>query len=147
MRVIILITIVFIQISCAVQKPLKFTTYKTAYLLYLPKGYKLKRLKDDEGYREYQALYPDSSIIYITDDVKAGGISKAKEEEYGVDIYVKMLANENLVLRGSHNNGNYWKVEKRGKIIIGYVNVIPSKKEEYDKIIDTLKTKKEKKSN
>jgi hypothetical protein len=142
MRTLILITVIFLQTSCSAQKPLKFTAYKSDYVLELPNGYELKKLKDDDGIQEYQALYPDSSVIYITDDEKSGGSNRAKEEKYGADVYIKILANEKLILEGNHSNGKYWKEDKQGKVVVGYFNVPPDKKEEYDKALATLRKKK-----
>jgi hypothetical protein len=138
MRAVFVITIILIQISCSAQKSIKFTAYEKSYSLSLPKGYNLKRLKDDEGYREHQAIYPDSSIVYITDDKKSGGVNKSKEEKYGADVYIKILANENLVLEGVGSDGRYWKEQKQGNIVIGYFNVPPDKKWQYDEILSTL---------
>jgi hypothetical protein len=142
MRIIGYTLVLLIQVSCLAQKPVKFTSYKTDYLLDLPKGYELKKLKDDEGYREYQAVYPDGSVIYITDDEKSGGSNNAKEEKYGANVYVQILASDTLVLDGSNNDGRYWKEHKQGKIVVGYFSVPPDKKVEFDKALATLKRKK-----
>ncbi|MBS1543401.1 MAG: DUF4348 domain-containing protein [Bacteroidetes bacterium] len=137
MKAVLTLAIILIQISCSAQKLFRFTAHKIDYTLELPIGYELKKLKDDEGYREHQAIYPDGSVVYITDDDKSGGISKAKEEKYGVNVYTKMLANDNLLLEGTDNNGKYWKEQKLGKVVIGYYNVPPGKKEMYDRVLST----------
>lgn len=142
-KITFILIVVFIQSSCSAQKPLKFVTHKSDYFLDLPSGYELRKLKDDDGYQEYQAMYPDGSIVYITDDNKSGGsMNKAKEEKYGTNVYLQILSSDTLTLKGEHLDGKVWREDKLDKVVIGYIDVPISQKDRYDKILATLRRKK-----
>ncbi len=140
MRILLIAFVVVNLTSCSGIRSLRFTTYDTVYLLSLPKGFELKKLKDDEGYSEYQAAYTDGPIVYITDDNKSGGsIDVPKRSKYGDDVYIRVLANDTLILSGVDTNGYFWKEVKNRNVVIGYVNVPSNKKEEFDKALDSLR--------
>lgn len=85
-------------------------------------------------------VYPDSSIIYITNDDKSGGaVNTIKAEKYGDGIYLKILSADTL---GYWWNEKYWREQKKGQVVIGYINVPPDKREEYDQALATIRRKK-----
>jgi hypothetical protein len=123
------------------QKTVKFSTGELKYFMEVPSGYKLSKATDDHGYIEHRFIYPDSSIIYITNDDKSGGaINTIKAKEYGEGIYLKILSNDTLDINGVEDE-RYWREQKANKIVFGYINVLPDKKEQYDKVLATIRKK------
>jgi len=139
--IVISILVVFCS-SCMAQKTVKFSTGESKYLLNVPSGYELREVTDYHGLKEYRLVYPDSSIIYITDDDKSGGaVNTIKAEKYGDGIYLKILSADTLDIDGMKNE-RYWREQKKGKVVIGYINVPPDKKERYDQALATIRKKK-----
>ncbi|TAF63086.1 MAG: hypothetical protein EAZ55_14840 [Cytophagales bacterium] len=124
--------IIIVLLSSCTQKTLRFTTYQSKYNIKLPKGYALKKTVDYHGSKEYQAVYADSSVVYITDDLVSGGDDNSKAKEYGDGIDIKILVTDYLVLEGVHANGRYWKEQKCGNIVVGCFNVPSNKKRAYE---------------
>ena len=127
--------------SCIAQKTVKFSTGGLKYIMEVPLGYKLSKVTDDHRYIEHRFIYPDSSIIYITNDDKSGGaVNTIKAKEYGEGVYLKILSSDTLNISGNEAD-KYWREQKDNKIVIGYINVPPDKKEQYDKALATLRKK------
>jgi hypothetical protein len=141
MKRLFVILLIALCSSCMVQKTFKFSTGELRYSMEVPLGYKLSKTTDDHGYIENRLLYPDSSIIYITNDDKSGGaVNAIKVKEYGQGIYLKILSSDTLDISGNEA-GKYWREQKVNKVVVGYINVLPDKKEQYDKALATLRKK------
>jgi len=142
MRFIIAAFSIIVCTSCIAQKAVRFPAGKHNYILDVPYGYKLTTVKDDHGFKEYRMVYPDSSVIYITNDNKSGGaINTVKAEKYGDGIYLKILSSDTLNINGIKSE-KYWREQKINNIVIGYLNVPPNKKEQYDQALSTIRQKK-----
>lgn len=138
-----LLCVVF-TVSCGSVRTIKFKDggrgQRVKYLMDVPKGYELYIVTDGHE-RELRFVYPDSSVIYITNDDKSGGaINTMKSKEYGEGIYLKILSSDTLDISGN-DTGKYWREQKKDKVVIGYINARPSLKEKYDKVLTTLRIK------
>ncbi|HEY8937226.1 MAG TPA: hypothetical protein VIM65_18495 [Cyclobacteriaceae bacterium] len=126
---------------------IKYRTYETQngrekkilYRLDVPKGGKLLTITGSHE-RELEVSYADSSFIYITNDANGGSHLNYKNiSAIGKDVYTNKLLKDTLLLQGSQSNGRLWKESKMNHIVVGYVNVLPDKKVEYDKALASLK--------
>ena len=118
--------------------------YKKFYID-VPKNGKLKKEKDYTGdfHTEYRIIYPDSSVVYITNDTWNGSrLNYENLMQIGVDSYSKEHLYDTLKYEGVQNDGLYWKDYVLGEIVVGYVNCPKRKKNEYDNVINTLRSEK-----
>ena len=112
---------------------------KAIYVLTIPEKFKLKSGKDYHGPKEVHALLKDSSVIYLTDDLKTGSSHEIdKIDKYGYAYSLNhYLFNDTATLSGVRN-GKYWKEHKYYSVIVGYYNVDFFKKQFYDTIINEI---------
>jgi len=159
----ILILFAILMMSCSTNKDLITIKYKPTktypkYILDVPKGYELKIFSVTLE-NEYQYIYEDSSMIYLTNFKNTPNYENIKE--LGDSIINYRFQNEDLTkginqllgkefamalpdtfeLSGTDNNSLYWKDIKVGKISIGYQKVPKEKKELFDKSLKTLRIK------
>lgn len=119
---------------------------KRNYFIDVPKGGKL--LKGDalitgDYHTEYRLTYPDSSIIYITNNEWRGSsLNFVNLSEVGITGYTKEHLLDTLDNSGKQRDGKYWREHVVGQVVVGYINVPPDKKSEYDKALATLRRKK-----
>lgn len=112
----------------------------------VPKGYELKEIKaGGENGLEYQLIYKDSSIIYITQFVNSLNdinIEKAGLADKKNDLYLKnSFPNDTLTLESTTTNGLFWKEIRIGNITYGYLNVHLKQKNEFEKSITSFSCK------
>jgi hypothetical protein len=122
--------------------PLTYDHHKVVYSLSIPQKYKLvKQMAQNAELQEVQvaAHLRDSSVIYITDDLKVGGGNDDyKIEKYGTHYELNnYIVNDTATLYGIHN-GKYWREKKYYTIVVGYYNATADKVSEYNKIIDAI---------
>lgn len=128
--------------SCATQKTFKYSVASEKYYIQIPSGYQLSKTLDDHGYFEHRFLYPDSSVIYVTDDIGSGGaMNYAKVEKYGQGIFLDIIGNDTLDINGE-KEGRFWREKKIHGIVLGYLNANNVKKREYDKMLINVRSKK-----
>lgn len=111
----------------------------------MPKGGSLdnREILTGDYHTEYCVLYPDSSIIYITNDESRGSALNFKNRvSSGLDLYRKEHLMDTLSNTLLQNDGRYWSETVLGEIVVGYLNVPPNKKELYDKSLKTIRQKK-----
>lgn len=144
--------VIFINVGMAQgdnMRVIKYRTYETVngrehkitYCLKVPKGGKILTVSGSHE-KELEVSYPDSSFIYITNDANGGShLNHQNVSSLGKDVYSNKLLRDTLLLQGSQSNGRFWKENKMGQIVIGYVNVPSDKKVVYDKALDSLKKK------
>lgn len=90
---------------------------------------------------EYHFKYPDSSIIYITNERGTPSINYHNIDSDSIAIQKSFLSNmegDTLTLKGVDDNGLHWKNIKIKKGSVGYLNVPKSRKAEFDKAIEKL---------
>ncbi len=127
---------------------IKYRTYETQngrerkiiYCMSVPQGGKLLTVSGSHE-KELEVIYPDSSFVYITNDAESGSYLNYKNVASVKAVYTEKLLKDTLLLEGSQNNGKFWKENKFGKIVVGYVNVPLSKKDLYDKSLMSIKIK------
>lgn len=106
------------------------------YTLAVPKGGRLTKGRYDftgDHHTEYRILYPDSSIIYIGNNNWSGSkLNIINRVESGIRGINKKHVNDSLYFEGTQKSGKYWKENFLGDIVVGYVNVKPEAKENYD---------------
>lgn len=107
------------------------------YSISIPAGYKYISM-DYQHARGKIFLYPDSSSIFFTNDIKSGAIYPEKFKKYGNDVGMKFLTNDTLVINGTDDKGRYWEERKMKNIVYGYMKVPPSKKELFDKVLNSI---------
>lgn len=136
-------------VSCFIQKEhlktVKYATYsqakKVRYFMNLPAGFE-KYIVEGGHEKEFRYVYPDSSIIYITNDPEGGSplnYENICKKDKG--LFIKKLNNDTLYLEGAQENNLFWKENKLGRITVGYVNVPKKKKELYDSSINSIEKK------
>ena len=134
-------------------KLIKIQFYKHGRKIYLKLPLSYHKIISNYGneYYEYLYYYPDSSLIYVSDDMGGGpndqNINKHRDSYYRLfDIYGKNRINgytlaDTLSLEGQDSLGLYWKNYFVRGYNIGYLKVAKSKKNIYDKVIENLKIK------
>lgn len=138
-KAVVLVVFVSVFTGCYAQKNLKFNAYKQNFVLSLPGGYKLKKYSDDEGNKEYHALYPDSSIVFITDDNTSGSaFNRYKLQKYGKDVALRINLSDTLTLEGIQPDKRYWKEKKIDKVVIGYLNIPKERITIFDQVLSSL---------
>ncbi len=159
----IMILLTVLLTACTVNRGLVTVKHKPSetYLKYsmkLPKGYDL-RISGGDAEDEYQYIYSDASMIYLTtfmytpnyNNIKKMGDSilnyRFQNEELSKDInrllgkeFIKILP-DTLELSGIDKDSLYWKDVKIGEISIGYQKVPNEKKKLFDEALKTLKVK------
>lgn len=141
MKSLVLVLLSVLFVSCMAQKTVKFSIDTKQYLLDIPSGYRLVKSKDYHQHIEYKFQYPDSSIIYITDDIESGGaINTDKVKKYGNNIFIKILTSDTLDISGVEGK-KYWREIKRNNVVAGYINAPLSKEKQYQDVLKTLRLK------
>lgn len=110
------------------------------YKMLIPKGYEYVPI-DYQHARGKVFLYPDSSSLFFTNDIKSGMIYPEKFKKYGSDVGMKFLTNDTLVLNGTDDKGRYWEERKIKNVVYGYMKVPLDKKETFDKLLNSITTK------
>lgn len=138
--------LLLISCKCFAQYELKLSgayyNHKVVYKLSMPQKYKLiKQKAQNAELQEIQnaAHFKDSSVIYITNDLKGGGGNNDyKIEKYGTHYELNnYILNDTATLYGIHN-GKYWREKKYYTIVVGYYNATADEVSEYNKIIDGI---------
>jgi hypothetical protein len=118
------------------------SSYSQNYLLTVPDGGKLVKLNTGHIYKEYQLIFPDSSVIYITNNIESGSRLNYKNR-YKDNAIIIRRSNENdsLLLGGMQTNGRFWKEYFIKDMVVGYCNVNADNKIIYDETLSTLRKK------
>jgi hypothetical protein len=145
-----LVAFVLMAVSQADQskmETIKYATYeqvdgkekKVIYCLKVPRGGKQLTVFGSHE-KEQEVLYPDSSYIYITNDAKAGShLNYNNVARLDKGAYARKLLEDTVLLEGVQPDGRFWKEDKLGNIVVGYVNVTASQKSRYDASLRSLK--------
>jgi hypothetical protein len=107
------------------------------YGLSIPKGFQ-KRMHLFENGRTILFVYPDSSLLYFSDNTKPSAFLSDAYNKYGKDINIKFLISDTITICGVDSSGNYWKDRKNKKVVYGYRNVVPDRKSTFDNIVNNL---------
>jgi hypothetical protein len=117
---------------------------KVAYEMKVPKHFIDEPIIKGGHGMEYQYLYSDSSMIYVSSDKQSATPNEENISNQDGAKSKRLMAwseNKDCVLEGE-NNGLYWK-EKilEGEIKLGYKGVPKSKKELFDNAIQSFSKK------
>ena len=154
MKYFVLVLLIFL-FSCKIYREntrVKFTHIasntkkqkKINYFLVVPNGYKLNIFEaGGEVGLEYRYIYPDSSIIYISDleislnfeNIAKNGLS-AKKFEF--KMRQDALKGDTLTISGKDEKGCYWKEIMIGTVEFGYKNVTENKKGIFDNVLKSI---------
>lgn len=143
-RLLIILALLILTSSCSNTKEVFFTTHNNKgqrfkYSLQLPRGFKMTKLGfENEIFVSYK--YPDSSIIFFSDDTKATSpFPKDAYEKYGKDLNILFLSKDTITISGWNNLNKYWKTRKGYNVVYGYNQVPLNKLNQYDSILKTFK--------
>jgi hypothetical protein len=103
----------------------------------IPKGYTVKDM-DYENERAKVFLYPDSSRLFFSDNIKPSSFYPDAYKKYGKDINLKFLSADTITIDGIDDAGKIWKERKEKNIVYGYMKVPPEKKGIFDSILNTI---------
>jgi hypothetical protein len=144
MKLLMLISVVFI-FGCSTMKEMqrvKFIYYgdgkKNVLSINIPKGARLIKVTAGGEGEEHRYLYSDSSVIYITSLSGAATLNAPLISSSTVD-YNKRFNADTASFTGIDKNGLYWKEVKRYHLFYGYVKVSDTKKELFDKALNSAK--------
>lgn len=114
---------------------------KKTYHIKVPLGGDLNRdVITGDFHTEYRIIYPDSSIIYITNDEGRGSpLNFENLYNIGIQDYHKQHLLDTLNYEGQQDDGRFWKVNVVGEIVVGYLNVIEEKKQQFDESLFSLR--------
>lgn len=118
---------------------------KITFCMDVPEGYKRVKVQTDihSGLENKVIYYQDSSLIYIGNNIYEGSILNFQNRlKAGFASFSKDSDLDTVKMSGLQSNGNFWREDVIGRVVIGYLNVPPDKKVEYDKALATLRRKK-----
>lgn len=110
---------------------------KQRYAVHVPREYRLMRVLGDHE-TELRLTYPDSAVLYLTDDVTAGSALNAAHFAASGRTYQQLLLQDTLSARGTQANHRKWKQVKAMGVVIGYVNVPAAREQEFEQALATL---------
>lgn len=118
------------------------TEKKIKYLMDVPKeGYKDEFIVSGSHETEHRVVYQDSSIIYLTNDEAGSALNYDNIQKISDKQQTGKLFVDTLSLEGQTEEGLYWKEVKLDEISVGYINVPPDKKEQYEQALSTIRRK------
>ena len=93
-----------------------------------------------DGEVDWQILYPDSSIIYISNEfLRFYYLNQENLLNEGYKNYTYNSTNDTIVNSGFNSKSKYWKDIACTGFVRGYINVNPDMKPVYDKSIKVVK--------
>lgn len=139
-----LLLVCFFIFSCS-SKIIIFKTIddnkEVRFKIAVPKKHRLLIVKGSHE-KEYNIIFPDSSTIFISDNVSSGSfVNREKYTKYGKDVGLKFLTQDTLKLNGVDEAGQYWEERKMKNLIYGYIKVSLKRKLEFDNILNSLTNK------
>ena len=104
----------------------------------IPKSTKFVKITAGGEGKEYQYMYPDSSLIYITDMSGTSTINEYLINKNQSD-YNKRFSADTASFEGIKDDSTYWKEIKWFGLFYGYSNVSLNKKRIYDSALSSVK--------
>ena len=133
---------VLLFFSCSTTKTVSFKLrgndgQKFNYQMRIPKGYTVREM-DFENERAKVFLYPDSSRLFFSDNVKPSAFYPQAYKKYGKDLNLNFLTNDTITINGTDEAGNFWEERKAQNVVYGYMKVSLEKKGMFDSILNNL---------
>lgn len=147
------ILLVFIIFSCATRKDfqnVKYVGYSNSakkdytYKASIKKGFQVKEINGGNEWKQKEFIYSDNSIFYVSNEKEntSRNDENIKNDKIASDKSMKaFFSKDTITLEGIDKNGLYWKNKLDGEVNIGYLNIPKEKKEEFDKILLSIKKK------
>jgi len=145
-----ILTLFFLIEMCSCSET-KIVSYKITeesgrefhYYIKIPKGYTVKKMfTEHKRAAEYENVkrfkYPDSSMIFFSDNLRPSAFYPDAYRKYGKHIHLIFLSADTITINGLDEAGKYWEDRKIKHIVYGYRNVPLSKKGQFDKILDNI---------
>lgn len=118
------------------KKPSKICVYMD-----IPVGFKTSKFNGIHfGEDGISFIYPDGSELFISNAFYDGTSINVKNRSYSNQPRIADL--DSLNSFGIQENKLLWREFIVGKVAVGYLNVPPEKKEQYEKALATLRRKK-----
>lgn len=122
--------------------PAESETKERTYILEIPKRGKIDKnaVLTGDYKSEYRIIYPDSSIIYITNDEWNGSrLNIQNRMAIGINGYTKKTLTDTIEVHGVQENGRYWKELILNDIVVGYYNLPEEHKQLFDEVLTKIK--------
>ncbi|MCU0437216.1 MAG: hypothetical protein MUC49_04830 [Raineya sp.] len=103
----------------------------------IPKPYKLEKFEDQHSHLSFTFHFPDSTILYISNDILSGHRLNAQNIKNEGKIY-RIPYKDTLYLSGKQPHYLYWAEIAYPKVIIGYLNAPENRKTFYDNFLKNL---------
>ncbi len=151
-KIIILFLGVFF-FSCSTHNKFRIVKFKVysntqkqtkIYKATIKLGYKVKNLSGGIEWTEYQYVYLDNSIFYISDEDGNTSVNYYNIRNDSLQSQKSIFAfplQDTVTLYGKDLSGKFWKNKYDGEVNVGYLNVPLERKKEFDNIIKTMKIK------
>ncbi len=105
----------------------------------IPKGFTVDKEDYNPEFKEIVYTYEDSAKIYISDNALSGSsLNGDNKLRQGITSIKRENLNDSIYMEGLQDNGKYWKENILNDIVVGYVNVPESRKNEFDVAISSI---------
>ncbi len=95
-----------------------------------------------DGEVDYQIIYPDSSIIYLSNEFLISYYLNIKNLiNIGVNSYTYKSINDTVINEGKNEKDLYWKEIACTGLVRGYINVSPRNKPLFNESIKIIRKK------
>jgi hypothetical protein len=146
-----IVGLLFLQfLSCSK----KVSSFQTATLWGMSTGaipqYSLKIPKKcncqyyaQEGAREKIYTYPDSSYIFLANNITMGLIPREVVKIYGQKVFIMFTRSNDTTtigIDGVDSTGRFWNIKRSGGAIYGYQRVPASNRNKFDSVLKSLST-------
>jgi hypothetical protein len=114
------------------------------YQMDMPKGYAVDKIYySDEKRMAKVVRYPDSTEVYFTDNISPnpGFFYPDAYRKYGKGISILFAVTDTITINGVDGEGKLWEDRKIKYVVYGYRGVPVNKKEQIDKILNTMRSK------
>jgi hypothetical protein len=111
------------------------------YQMDIPKGYTVSKVYSDDHTTDKVFWYPDSTGVYFSDDINPSAFYPDAYRKYGKGISILFAVTDTITINGIDPKGRLWEDRKMKHVVFGYRKVPVNKKEQFDKILNTMRSK------
>lgn len=97
----------------------------------------------EEGAREKIYTYPDSSYIFLANDITMGLIPREAVQKYGQKVFIMFTSSNDTTtigIEGIDSAGKFWSIKRSGGAIYGYQRVAAENRSKFDLVLKSLST-------
>ena len=137
----LVLMIIVVFLSCANNRIVEEVKYqpvkgKVAFCLRVPIGFRLQKIEGSHEL-EQQYWYPDSSVLYVTNDRTVSVINYDRVYGLGDVYYARQFECDTMTVSGV-NRGLHWKDRKYGEVTIDYAHVSEEKTKLFDSALESI---------